>query len=146
MKCREDTLGKRNFDFLGPGGSYDVEMSATPRPRALVGAALSLRDFINRSRVLTQYRSFLRELRGVEKGASRDLLTQVRDSFKRDKGERDRARCRALMAEGEKQLVLLRTYAGSTRTTPADTPATWVGTGDATDIRGRVGSGWPWGS
>ena len=142
---------------------------------------------MRRGQVLSQYRSFQRELRLLPaKSASRvELAQKIREGFQQNKNEKDRAAVKAMLTEGTRQLQFLRTYAGTARrgsgvresvsilstntenvtnessvtslstvaatlgidgngsvTTPV---ASWVGTGDKDDIRGRIGIGWPWG-
>ncbi len=118
-----------------------------------VSGALSLRDFVHKSKVLSQYRSFLRELRHVDAALRQDLRTQVRTAYRAKVSEASAPARRALLADGQRQLQDLQKYTGVARTAreaaggvdklPANT---WVGTGEAYDIRGRVGEGFPWGS
>ena len=123
-------------------------MSASARRALPLGAALTLQDFLHRSRVLGLYRTFLRELRGLDEAAAREARTRIREGFMRHRGERDRSALRALLADGERELQFVRTYAGTARrASSADSdaaPSSWVGTGEAWDVRGRVGSGWAW--
>lgn len=122
---------------------------------AAVANIPSFRDFVHRSRVLTQYRSFLRELRGLDATQAREMRAHIRDSFRRagapgtamTGGEK-----KAALAEGERQLLQLRSYAAGIRKHVENAAAmapgtdTWVGTGPEDDRRGRVGQGWPWAS
>jgi len=102
---------------------------------------MNLRDFMNRSRVLSLYRSYMRELYGIDTRAVAELKRTVRDTFKRHAS--DRAGARGHLAEGERQLQFVKSYVSTAR---AGSPQgeNWVGTGEAYDIRGRVGSGWAW--
>jgi len=170
----------------------------------LLSKTLNLRDFMRRGQVLSQYRSFQRELRLLPaKSASRvELAQKIREGFQQNKNEKDRAAVKAMLTEGTRQLQFLRTYAGTARrgsgvresvsivtTTSSKTSSSssssssssasaalngtnesvssissvaatlgtdgsgsvttpvgsWVGTGDKDDIRGRIGTGWPWG-
>ena len=155
----------------------------------LLNKTLNLRDFMRRGQVLSQYRSFQRELRLLPaKSASRvELAQKIREGFQQNKNEKDRAAVKAMLTEGTRQLQFLRTYAGTARrgsgvresvsilSAPSNTEnvtnessvtslstvaatlgidgngsvttpvASWVGTGDKDDIRGRIGIGWPWG-
>lgn len=118
--------------------------------RRLPSTTLSLAEFIHRSKVLQQYRSFLRELRGVDVAAAAELRDQIRASFKKHKDERNRAQRAQLLSEGARQLIFVRTYVGTARKAQQAAgvegmPGTWVGSGDVHDVRGRIGEGWPWG-
>ena len=68
---------------------------------------LSLRDFIWRSKVLTQFRSFLRAMRPLDSASARDARLKVRAGFD---GARNAPRdVRAmLLADGAEQLAVLR--------------------------------------
>ena len=129
-------------------------MTSSISRRALPTTALTLRDFLHRSRVLGLYRTFLRELRGVDAAAALELRQRIRDGFDRPSGERSRPALRALLADGERELQFVRTYVGTARRAHAPAgegvdasagePESWVGTGEEWDVRGRVGSGWAW--
>ena len=104
--------------------------------------ALSLRDFMQRSRVLSLYRAFLRELHGIDTAAVADMRRQISEAFRRNAG--DRAGARGHLAEGERQLQFVKSYVSTARA-GAEMGSTWVGTGEAFDQKGRLGAGWPWG-
>ena len=112
------------------------------------GAALGLRDFIHRSRVLSQYRMFMRELVGIEAGTAAELRAQIREAFEKNRDEKNLANRKAALAEGTRQLQFLRTYVGTARRAqeaagmaPGES---WVGSGETWDVRGRIGEGWAW--
>ena len=127
--------------------------------------SLGLREFMHRSRVLSQYREFMRELKGMEATAAHELRVQVRTGFDKGKAERNVGNQKAMLLDGTRQLQFLRTYAGTARkpaaadgplspsfsTPPSGTgggssssPGSWVGTGEEWDVRGRLGEAWPW--
>ena len=85
--------------------------------KRLSGTSLNLRDFMRRGQVLSQYRSFQRELRLLPaKSASRvELAQKIREGFQQNKNEKDRAAVKAMLTEGTRQLQFLRTYAGTAR-------------------------------
>ena len=83
--------------------------------RRILPPALSLADFIHRSRVLAQYRAFLRALDGVEGAAAVEARTSVRAAFARGAAVTDRADARGLLAEGERELATLRGSTGTVR-------------------------------
>jgi hypothetical protein len=125
-------------------------MAATPR-RVLPRGALGLRDFLHRSRVLAQYREFMRELRclGPDSTAAKEMREQIREGFAKYAGERNRASQRQLLADGARQLQFLRSYVSTAQRAQRAAgvealPDTWVGSGDGWDIRGRIGEGWAW--
>jgi hypothetical protein len=111
---------------------------ATPLGKPL----LSLRDFMNRSRVLSQYRAYLRELRGIDSAAAVDMRRAIGAAFRQRAS--DRAGARGHLAEGERQLQFVKSYASTARAGVA-MGSSWVGTGEAFDQKGRLGDGWPWG-
>lgn len=118
--------------------------------RRLPKDALTLRDFLHKSQVLKQYRAFLRELRGLDPSVAVELQSQIRESYRKHTEEKNRANMKSLLAEGERQLVFLKSFIGTARKVdPASITQmepTWVGTGQGDDIRGRIGEGWPWGA
>lgn len=114
------------------------------------GGALGLRDFIHRSKVLTQYRQFMRELVGIDPATASELRAQIRDAFEKNRHEKNLANRKAALAEGTRQLQFLRTYVGTARRAqeaagmaPGES---WVGSGETWDVRGRIGEGWAWSS
>lgn len=121
---------------------------ATGRIARKLDNALSLRDFLHRSKVLTQYRNFMRELRGIDETASKELRARIREGFKANKAEKDKANRAAMLLEGTRQLQFVRTYVGTAKRGEAVAGAegeSWVGSGgDPEDVKGRLGHGWPW--
>ncbi len=110
----------------------------------------SLRDFLHRSKVLSQYRTFLRELVGLDKTTATEIRVQIREAYEMQRSEKNLANRKAALQEGARQLQFLRTYVGTTRRAqeaagmaPGES---WVGTGEAWDVRGRIGEGWAWSS
>jgi hypothetical protein len=119
-------------------------------PRLSASSAPSFRDFLHRTRVLQQYRSFLRELRGLDERLVRDLRGQVREGFRKGAATATTGAAKqAALTEGTRQLQMLRTYAGGARKHAENAASmgirgSWVGTGTPDDVRGRVGVAWPW--
>ena len=72
-----------------------------------VNSSLSLRDFIWRSKVLSQFRSFLRALRPLDAATRGEARVRVRAGFSaaRNAGKDVRA---TILADGEAQLAVLR--------------------------------------
>lgn len=122
---------------------------------ALRDGALSLRDFMHRAKVLKSYRDFMRELKGVDAQVQAELRGQIRAKYRASMLEKNRATINARLTDATRELQMLRQYIGGARLKAADAAAaagaptgpdgTWVGTGDADDIKGRVGESWPWG-
>ena len=117
--------------------------------RALPPVTLDLRDFQHRLRVRAQFRSFLRELRGLDVAPAMELRQRIRAEYAAKRGEQQRVVQRQHLAEGERQLMILRTFVGTARRSsvmfePHESESSWVGTGDSWDVRGRVGDEWPW--
>lgn len=100
---------------------------------------LSLKSFIVRANVLSQYRAMLRVLGGYAPGEKMRLQQQVRHGFEQHRAETDSAAIGYLLSKGEEQLKFLR--GGNKSMTATDS---WVGQGTEDDKRGRVGEGWPW--
>jgi hypothetical protein len=112
--------------------------------RRLPPDALSFSKFVLRRRVLAQYRDFLRAL----VSAPDDLRQQVRIAFRERSSESSAATIKQHLAEGAKQLNFARSFAATNRVGAEGVRGTetWVGTGEAWDVRGRVGTHWPWSS
>jgi hypothetical protein len=107
---------------------------------------MSFGAFVLRARVLSQYRDFMRALARAPAPANEDLKKQVRHAFRNHSTERNTATIKQLLAEGTKQLAFARAFASSANGgVPSDSGGSWVGTGEVWDVRGRVGTDWPWG-
>ena len=120
-------------------------MSSRRLPKNL----LSFKAFVLRGRVISQYREFMRALRQAPESTGDELRGQVRGAFRQHQHERDSATIKALLAEGKKQLVFAKSLAASSaygsQAGISDDGSSWVGTGEHWDVRGRVGTQWPWG-
>lgn len=115
----------------GAGASFLVRIAAPQRARAVAERSMSasasadapgpsLSDFIHRSRVLAQYRAYMRLLRELDRhdpAVRADVERRVRDGFRDSAGKYDEPRGAGdlgtsqagheLLAEGERQLRLL---------------------------------------
>ena len=112
-------------------------------------ATLSLRDFIHRSTVLTLYRDFMRELRGLDPVVLQEMRSEIRREFAKNKNETSKAARKSCLQEGNRQLQFLRTYAGTARRAREvagvnEGENSWVGSGESWDVKGRIGEGWAW--
>ena len=115
-------------------------------------ANLSLAYFVNRAKVLTQYRAFCRVARMLSAGERAPLLADVRAQFELHRHETDEANVRQLLSQGEAQLKQLTTMVGTASTAnvndagghaPVHERTQEACTGE-TDVLGRVGVEWPW--
>ena len=93
----------------------------------------------------------MRALKHTSGTATDDIRRQVRETFRRHAREHDATAIKALLAEGKKQLVFVKGVALSAAGHPgtgtdAGAGDSWVGTGEKWDLRGRVGTSWPWSS
>ena len=120
---------------------------------------LSLQDFILRSRSLKLYRGFHRAIRALRmqgqisgEEASR-LFSEVRSRFDQTRDVDDTVYIRQMIQEGNRILEKMGSNAGAL----SEDDDSWQGQfrtdggekglEDATrqDLKGRVGSNWPWG-
>ena len=116
-------------------------------------ANLSLAYFVNRAKVLTQYRAFCRVARMLSAAERAPLLADVRAQFEVHRHETDEANVRQLLSQGEAQLKQLTTMVGTAASTanvdgagghaPVHERTQEASTGER-DVLGRVGVEWPW--
>eukprot|EP00956_Cyclotella_meneghiniana_P033848 scaffold99514_cov22-Cyclotella_meneghiniana.AAC.1 len=134
----------------------------------------SLSEFIHRSKVLKQYRSFIRlalfldkrdnsndGTNASRKGECRAALEEVRVAYRLgvDKGRTDALARTMAFTEGERRLKELQSMVGiiprkQTQSSSSSTshdeevsyydPDSWMNIKDEDDKRGRVGVQWPW--
>jgi hypothetical protein len=126
---------------------------------------LSLRDFTVRAQVLGLYRRYIRVVKTLPSHAQTSAREHIRQAF-RQHGTLSQPRSpisiadkRSLLSEGEKQLKYLSSYVStaadnamfgnSTVDIPNTLPQTGVHAPDSDggvkdDVRGRIGSEWPW--
>jgi len=98
--------------------------TTTPKaPRALINSALNLRHFLRRQQVLQLYRSFLRELHGIDRTVALELKKQIRDGFSSNQHVKNANDIKNLINEGNRQLQFVRTYVGTARRTNPSTTA-----------------------
>ena len=73
-----------------------------------VGKAMSLSEFLHRSKVLVLYRSMMRTARKIDStGNTNELAQQIRMNFKDNANENDKDKLRTCMAHGLMQLKQL---------------------------------------
>ncbi|KAE8902093.1 hypothetical protein PF005_g23075 [Phytophthora fragariae] len=140
--------------------------------RALGPEVKSLQYFLNRTAVLKQYREFLRTTKPLTDDVRLDVRRQVRAGFDAYRNEEDERRVSLLLQQARDQLKMVsdlvdtavaqQRSAESTRDwkrgdwaqAPAaaavmDTKDTWMDSTSSNedgkdDVKGRVGTGWPW--
>lgn len=117
-------------------------------------ATLSLKDFMLRAQILHQYRSFHRTLRDADMWKREDLKKELREGFRQHSAVpvSDVATRKALLADGSRQLELLRRQLGFSKVLADGSPAASVldpviadkEKENKDDERYRMGEGWPW--
>lgn len=134
----------------------------------------SLQYFLNRSNVLAQYRQFLRTTIPLEADVRRDVRKQIRDGFENYRSLEDENHVGRLLRQSKDQLKMVSDLvdtatakqrlaaasSASAATTAtkvelhsmvqnsgsASTKDTWMEPQEDNpdDVKGRVGTGWPW--
>ena len=99
-----------------------------------------LKYFIRRSQSLSLFRKFFRASKGLEDHIKFDVREMIRSDFKKNMNVTDDSMIKKLLVDGNRSLK--QVTAMGTKTIEEDS---WINTKDASDERGRVGSGWPWG-
>ncbi|KAJ8562001.1 hypothetical protein ON010_g7682 [Phytophthora cinnamomi] len=134
--------------------------------RALGPEVKSLQYFLNRSAVLNQYREFLRTTKPLADDVRLDVRRQVRAGFDAYRNEEDERRVGLLLRQARDQLKmasdLVDTAVAQQRNAESkrdwkkgdwaaavDAKDTWmdapsVDKDGQDDVKGRVGTGWPW--
>jgi t-SNARE complex subunit (syntaxin) len=114
---------------------------------------LSLKDFIHRAKVKAQYRDFFREVRHLDKSVQVELKNHIRKEFKKNLEETNKETIKSLLIEATQQLQILQSYVRTSSKKLNMDPSmisgtmsteSWVGSGEEYDIRGRMGTEWPW--
>lgn len=104
--------------------------------------ALPFSYFLQRSQVLLLYKSSLKAAQVVDDPDLRNTLKmQIKQEYRSKKHIVDTAAIRSLLAEGQRSLKQIKSM--STKHNSSDS---WLSTDDVNDVRGRMGSGWPWSS
>ena len=112
---------------------------------------LPLHVFIKRQQVLRLYRQLLKTARGIEDEQLRaSLREEVRIEFKNSKSLVDKVAIKTAIIQAQKSLTQLedlssrKSTASSGNTSKAKVTGSWLDSSESGDIRGRVGTGWPW--
>jgi hypothetical protein len=135
--------------------------------RALGAEVKSLQYFLNRTAVLQQYREFLRTTQPLAADVRLDVRRQIRAGFDACRHEQDERRVSLLLRQARDQLKMVSDlvdtavaqqrrdserdwkkggWAAKPKTAAEDT---WLDTPSddkdgKEDVKGRVGTGWPW--
>lgn len=124
--------------------------SDTSRKRrtSKIKAIPSLKDFIHKSKILAQYRSFLRNaLRIDDKHSRTQVYNEIRDSFRKYSLETDTFAIKLAMKESERKLIQLRsmvpTHTSSNQITVVISNDDAQANGE-TKKDSEVGVLWPW--
>ncbi|KAG7381342.1 hypothetical protein PHYPSEUDO_006187 [Phytophthora pseudosyringae] len=139
--------------------------------RALGAEVKSLLYFLNRTAVLGQYREFLRTTKPLAADVRLDVRRQIRAGFDASRHEEDERRVALLLRQARDQMKMVSDlvdtavaqqrsaaserdwkkgeWATAKPAAAADTQDTWVdapseGEDGKEDVKGRVGTGWPW--
>uniref|UniRef100_A0A7S2K2A3 Complex 1 LYR protein domain-containing protein n=1 Tax=Leptocylindrus danicus TaxID=163516 RepID=A0A7S2K2A3_9STRA len=109
----------------------------------------SLKEFMHRSRVIKQYRSYLRAIRCIpEDDAWREQVArEIRDSFRLKATETDKLSVTMAVTDGDRKLVQLQSMVGYQQKNDVNDSGdndSWLNIVDEGDQRGRVGMQWPW--
>ena len=114
---------------------------------------LSLKDFIHRAKVKAIYRDFFREVRNLDGSVQIELKNAIRKEFKKNIEEKNKETIKASLVEATQQFQILQSYVRTSskklnldisNINGALPTESWVGSGEEYDIRGRLGSQWPW--
>jgi hypothetical protein len=120
-----------------------LRSAGTPRKlRSLPGTVPSLQEFVHKTQVLKQYRSFLRAIRLIDQEEDRQHAYQeVKREFKTHSALQDKIAKQMAVTEGERNLKQVQSLVG---VSVAHEEHSWLNTQDPEDPRGRVGTDWPW--
>lgn len=109
-----------------------------------LGKTLPLHVFVRRQQVLRLYRDMLKSARSIEDVLlKQSLKAQIKTEFRIGAALVDNNATKTAIAHGQRCLVQLDELSGRKRDS-RKTEGSWLDTKDEQDVRGRVGSGWPW--
>jgi len=110
----------------------------------------SLKDFLQRGKVMAHYRDFLRAASGLEEPQRSETRRHIRHEFRKHRDETDPGQVRTLLVVGQRQLDQLRDLVAVVATTSsAEAPqGADVGTSSGAGATGgaKAPGGWPWAS
>ena len=112
---------------------------------------MSYPAFMQRQRVLRLYRSMLQAVKLLERDDIKsDLTNQIQREFRINIKVKDPVSVRSLMSEGSRQLEILKDMGTASK---SDLPSmhqidssvtSWLDSSTEDDVKGRIGTGWPW--
>ncbi|ETM02171.1 hypothetical protein L917_01307, partial [Phytophthora nicotianae] len=153
----------RRCELFLAGSSYLPVMGVTRR--ALGPEVKSLQYFLNRTAVLKQYREFLRTTKPLAADVRLDVRRQIRAGFEACRYEEDERRVSMLLRLARDQLKMVSDLVDTaqaqqrserdwkkgdwTSAKAVDTTNSWMDAPSedkdgSEDVKGRVGTGWPW--
>lgn len=114
-----------------------------------LGKTLPLKVFIRRQQVLTLYRQLLKTSKGVvDEDVRNGIRQEIRSGFAQGKILTDSASIKTSIVAGQRSLSQLEDMCGVKPSNSAKQQipdaGSWINTKDKDDVRGRVGTGWPW--
>jgi aminoglycoside phosphotransferase family enzyme len=125
--------------------------------KTLGGDTLSLRYFLNRSAVLSQYHEFLRVTKPLESSTKKDVRRQIREVFEMYRQNQDENQVSLLLRQAKDQLkhvseLVDSAVAHQSQNTSLNNSIhqknSWTDDAEAhgnkDDVKGRIGVGWPW--
>lgn len=120
--------------------------AAAPRKkrRSLPDTVPSLKEFLHKTKVLKQYRSFLRTIRLIDGVEDRQTAYhQVKREFRMHSLLVDPMARQMAITQGDRKLKQVQSLVGYSFTREEEEDS-WLNTKDSEDPRGRVGTEWPW--
>ena len=107
---------------------------------------LSLKDFMRRSQILKQYRQFLKLAKNLDQSSKSQVIAQIRGEYRAQQGLKDATTIKQMMAHGSHQFKILDSMVSTVGATASGVPDFAINVDeDDPDVKGRVGTGWPWG-
>jgi hypothetical protein len=111
----------------------------------LKGKALPLAYFINRARILTQYRTLLKTVSRLDPGPTRDeLYVNVKGSFRKHQHETNERTINRLIGDGQSQQDALSVLVETAVSTPPPPEQEWGAEQDGEEELKKLGVDFPW--
>lgn len=110
-----------------------------------LGDIPSLKDFVQKTAVIRQYRGFLRAVALIPDETFRETAgEEVKKTFRQHSFITDKIAIDMEVKEGARRLEQVRSMVGYVDPSSKDDPDSWLNIHDEEDQRGRVGIQWPW--
>ena len=126
------------------------QVSRQVRRRGRTESIPSMKEFVHKRTVLHLYRDLLKCVQRMgddgDESYRREAWKEVREQFQRHSYETDPVTIQMALREGERRLSQLRSLVGYTKPSAdgTDDEDSWLNIKDPDDVRGRVGTDWPW--